>query len=62
MTDAEAEAVRQALDDAGSRAFVEGLVVDYVDAAVRCAGEAGLPAELVDGLAGLCVAPAWGAA
>jgi geranylgeranyl pyrophosphate synthase len=54
--------VRSALEESGSRAFVEGLVEDYVTAAARCAAEVGLPEELVGWLGELCLPQTSGAA
>jgi len=62
LTAAGAAAVRSALEEAGSRAFVEELVDDYVTAAAGCAAEVGLPEELVGWLGELCLPQAWGAA
>jgi geranylgeranyl diphosphate synthase type II len=62
LTAERAAVVRSVLERSGSRAFVEELVVDYVDTAERCAAEAGLPPELVGWLASLCVVPSSGAA
>ena len=57
-----AAAVRQALEEAGSRAFVEALVSDYAAAATSSAVEVGLPRELVQWLGELCLLPTSGAA
>jgi len=62
LTAAGADVVRAALEDSGSRAFVEALVEDYVNAAARGAAEVGLPDGLVGWLGELCLPQASGAA
>ena len=58
----DASRVRAALERSGSRAFVETLIADYVEAAATCADEVGLPRELVGWLGSLCIPSASGAA
>jgi geranylgeranyl diphosphate synthase type II len=62
LSAAGATVVRTALEEAGSRAFVEDLVDDYVAAAAQCAAEVGLPDELVGSLGELCLPTSSGAA
>ncbi len=62
LSAAGAAVVRTALEEAGSRAFVEELADDYVAAAARCAAEVGLPDELVGWLGELCLPTTSGAA
>jgi geranylgeranyl pyrophosphate synthase len=54
ITVAEAATVRGALEDAGSRAFVEALADELVDAATVRAADLGLPTGLVAAVQDLC--------
>ena len=53
LDDAGAARVRRLLTECGSRAVVEELAVDYFDASVTTARDAGLPEELLDGVTAL---------
>lgn len=57
VTRAELELARRALEDSGSRTFVEQLVVGLDDSASALATEHDLPADLVPGILRLCGRP-----
>ena len=54
--------LRAVLEESGSRAFVEDLIVDYVQTARSIGAGLGLPEDLMASLGDLCVPASVGAA